>query len=112
LPLLPPIVVPGHASFPSGHSTQTHLMVLCMNDVLTGATQPAANVTAMVDDFATLAHRIARNREIAGLHYPSDSKAGKDLAAAILPLLHNLPAGSWYQRAMTDAQNEWNPANQ
>ena len=112
--LLPPIVVPGHASFPSGHSTQTHLMVLCMNDVLTATVQQAA----VVDDLATLADRIARNREIAGLHYPSDTQAGKDLAAAILPLLHNLPAANnlpaagWYQRAIADAQNEWNPANQ
>jgi hypothetical protein len=28
--LLPPIAVPGHASYPSGHSTQAHLMTLCM----------------------------------------------------------------------------------
>ena len=32
--LLPPIEVPGHASFPSGHSTQAHLMALCMDSVL------------------------------------------------------------------------------
>ena len=32
--LLPPIAVPGHASFPSGHSTQAHLMALCLMDVL------------------------------------------------------------------------------
>jgi membrane-associated phospholipid phosphatase len=107
--LLPPIVVPGHASFPSGHSTQAHLMVLCMGqEVLQGFPQ----YNPMADDLATLADRIARNREIAGLHYPSDSQAGTDLAAAILPLLHNLPAASFYQRAITDAQNEWNPANQ
>ena len=31
--LLPPIEVPGHASFPSGHSTQAHLMALCVNDI-------------------------------------------------------------------------------
>ena len=37
--LLPPIEIPGHASFPSGHSTQAHLMALCMNDVFNGLPQ-------------------------------------------------------------------------
>lgn len=69
--LLPPIEVPGHASFPSGHSTQAHLMALCMADVLAGT---------MFDDLWTLADCIARNREIAGLHYASDTAAGKAFA--------------------------------
>ena len=28
--LMPPIPVPGHSSFPSGHATQAHLMAKCM----------------------------------------------------------------------------------
>ncbi len=75
--LLPPIQVPGHASFPSGHSTQAHLMALCMGDVLRDCHWAVDNVT---DDLWTLADRIARNREIAGLHYPSDTAAGKAIA--------------------------------
>ena len=43
------------------------------------------NVT---DDLWTLADRIARNREIAGLHYPSDTAAGKAIATATLPQVH------------------------
>ena len=70
--LLPPIEIPGHASFPSGHSTQAHLMALCMNDVFNGLPPQAT----MIDDLWTLADCIARNREIAGLHYPSDTDAG------------------------------------
>jgi len=107
--LLPPIVVPGHASFPSGHATQARLMARCMGDVLSGLPQR----DAIVDDLKTLARRIRRNREIAGLHYQSDSIAGKALAESILLLLRNLrnlaPNG-WYMYALTAAQAEWNPA--
>ena len=104
--LLPPIEVPGHASFPSGHSTQAHLMALCMNDVLQGLPQQ----NTMVDDLWTLADRIARNREIAGLHYASDSAAGVAFARTILPLLNTpLPGGNptRYQQAVANAKGEW-----
>lgn len=109
--LLPAVLVPGHASFPSGHSTQAHLMALCMGDVLTGLPQ----MPAMQNDLTALADRIARNREIAGVHYPSDSAAGVMLATDINPLLQSLltprsdgtPNPSWYRKAMTAAQQEW-----
>ncbi len=103
--LLPPIEVPGHASFPSGHSTQAHLMALCMNDVLSGLPQQAT----IVDDLWTLADRIARNREIAGLHYASDTAAGVCLAQGIMPLLNTPLAGNQtrYQLARDSAAKEW-----
>jgi membrane-associated phospholipid phosphatase len=100
--LLPPIVVPGHASFPSGHSTQAHLMALCMGDVFINLAQHQA----MLDDLRVLADRIARNREIAGLHYPSDSQAGVDLSGQIQPLLST---NSWYSSARAAARREWDP---
>jgi hypothetical protein len=111
--LLPPIVIPGHASFPSGHATQSRLMALCMGDVLTNLPQH----DVMLDDLKTLADRIARNREIAGMHYSSDSAAGKYLAEQILPLLQaplpqsggQTPPKSWYQRAVEAAHAEWDP---
>jgi PAP2 superfamily len=104
--LLPPLVVSGHASFPSGHSTQAHLMALCMNDVLAGLPQQ----DTMVNDLWTLADRIARNREIAGFHYPSDTKAGIAIARSTLALL-NTPLGGGaqtrYQVAVQNAAAEW-----
>ena len=100
--LLPPIVVPGHASFPSGHSTQAHLMAFCMGDVFINLAQHQP----MLDDLGVLADRIARNREIAGLHYPSDSQAGVALAGQIQPLLST---NSWYSSALAAARQEWDP---
>ena len=81
--LLPPIAVPGHASFPSGHSTQAHLAAACVKLAL-----PKNNTLKTLSQaLDVLAHRIARNREIGGLHYPSDSAAGKELADFALNLL-------------------------
>jgi hypothetical protein len=74
----------------------------------------------MVDDMAVLADRISRNRELAGLHYPSDTRAGKELAGNIFPLLKlplpttggtTSPGQSWYQLAVQAARAEWDPAN-
>jgi hypothetical protein len=104
--LLPPIEVPGHASFPSGHSTQAHLMALSMNEVLNGLPQQST----MVDDLWTLADRIARNREIAGLHYPSDTAAGVAIAQTVIALLM-APTGTGtktkFQQADAYATEDW-----
>src|SRR5437868_15103207 len=81
--LLPPIPVPGHASFPSGHSTQAHLMMLCLVHVLEEADVPQPDRDAISADLRVLADRVARNREIAGLHYASDSKGGVALAKSV-----------------------------
>lgn len=72
--LLPPVPVPRHPSYPSGHATQAHMMAACIRALVTpdGDNKPA-------DVADSLAARIARNREIAGLHFESDSIAGKTL---------------------------------
>jgi hypothetical protein len=82
--LLPCLPVPGHASYPSGHSTQAHLVANCLIDVI--QTPGGANAV-MMSDLTALANRIARNRELAGLHYPSDSGAGVQLASNLFDLL-------------------------
>lgn len=102
--LLPPIDVPGHASFPSGHSTQSHLVAFCMADILAGKNL----YSPIVDVLTALADRISRNREIAGVHYPSDTKAGVDLAGNIRGQLKQMQkAGRWYQNAFDAAVAEW-----
>jgi hypothetical protein len=110
--LLPPIPVPGHPSYPSGHATEAHLIALVLNQVFQSndqssqASKAGKREPAMNYDLTALANRIARNREIAGLHYRSDSDAGKKMAADIWRLLQD-PGCTVFAKAMTDAQNEW-----
>ena len=98
--LLPPIEVPGHASYPSGHSTQAHLFAHCGKAML--PQEPGVGV--VVD---ALAARIARNREIAGLHYESDSMAGAYLAGAIFKILNDQTKMPSFETAMAHAKAEW-----
>jgi hypothetical protein len=97
--LLPPVQVPGHPSYPSGHSTEAHLIARCLRDIL-----GHGEYSYLKNDLEALANRIARNREIAGLHYPSDSRAGKALAESIFERVKCIPA---YKLAKKIACTEW-----
>lgn len=73
---------PGHAAYPSGHATQSMLF---------------SKMLALIDPqnraiYLDYAKAIAHRREIAGVHYPSDSLAGQQLAEALLPELLKIPA--------------------
>jgi hypothetical protein len=72
--LLPAFGPPAHASFPSGHSTQSWLLSLFLAEV----------APYYQDDLYWLADRVALNRERAGVHYPSDTAAGKFIAEQCL----------------------------
>jgi len=95
--LMPPIDVPGHAAFPSGHATQSHLIALCLKEVVPVSAWKALNASGgewlnpttglSMGPIFRIAERLARNREVLGLHYPSDSLAGKLLAQAAHPLI-------------------------
>jgi membrane-associated phospholipid phosphatase len=110
--LLPSIAVPGHASYPSGHSTQAHLIAACVALALPGPTAGVPNPTTVAlagtpnnpGALSVLAHRIARNREIAGLHFPSDSGAGVELAAYCFNLLQGPQS---FKDVVSAAQKEW-----
>jgi acid phosphatase (class A) len=78
--LLPVFEVPGHASFPSGHSTQSHLIARFLERVI-GKKHPAYPL------LQPLADRISINREVMGLHYRSDSVAGQELAQNLAKLI-------------------------
>src|SRR5260221_3832364 len=103
--LLPPIAPPGHASFPSGHATEAYLMALCLEEIMPAAAdtgplppnplpQNPPPPPVLASPLERMAQRIARNREVLGLHYPSDSKAGKLLAKRSFDILMtcSLPA--------------------
>jgi hypothetical protein len=92
--LMPPIAPPGHASFPSGHATQARLIALCLEKVMPAAIIPVDGLGVPQPQHGPLrkmADRIARNREVLGLHYPSDSVAGKTLADQTFALLATVP---------------------
>ena len=62
----PVIEVPWHSSYPSGHATQAKVISEIMGNLF----------SEKKEEFELLAKRIGENREIAGLHYPSDTTAG------------------------------------
>jgi hypothetical protein len=51
-----------------------------------------------------LADDIAKNRERAGVHYPSDSAAGKQLADVFVEEATKFPA---FQNRLAQARQEW-----
>ena len=119
--LLPPIEVPGHASYPSGHATQARLMAKCVEAALPTAPDIKGPLGDVLD---TLAARIARNREIAGLHFHSDTVAGRTLADHAFSILSgpdmpvsvptpipndttNPPTQRRFAQMLLDVKGEW-----
>lgn len=92
--LKPMLELPRHAAYPSGHSTQFHLIAHVMG-AISGNTQ----IEASLLDFAA---DVALNREYAGFHYQSDSKAGMKLAAELAPHFLKL-----FAREVDEARTEW-----
>lgn len=75
----PAIEVPGHPAYPSGHSTQAHFVAYFLSEL----------APERREEFEKRAMEIAVNREVAGLHYPSDTLAGKLIARQFVDLLLN-----------------------
>jgi hypothetical protein len=108
--LLPPFSVPGHASYPSGHATQARLIAKCAH--LAMKNDPRSDKERVRIQLKGLAKRIARNREIAGFHYRSDSEKGAELANKIFAFietdrLSGSPKIKGYKDAVAAAQGEW-----
>ncbi len=78
------ITIPGHPAYPSGHATEARLIAILLSKL-----NPSNS-----DIYHADAIRIARNREIAGVHYPSDSEAGRALADQFSPLFLLTDEGS------------------
>jgi len=87
---------PGHPAYPSGHATQSYAMAMIMADFDPGN----------AETYMQFARDMAKRREIAGVHYPSDSEAGQDLAIQILEKLRQNPTfEKQYQMAKKIFQN-------
>jgi hypothetical protein len=108
-PALTPIVpTPRHPSYPSNHSFQSHLIA----DMLTAILQEKGNKPphGIAKPAKAFAERIARNREIAGVHFSADSEAGKWLAAQMTTLwakLLNPEADTELGKLVADIKAEW-----
>jgi hypothetical protein len=92
--LRPMLDVPGHPAYPSGHATQMFLVAKALATVVRSH--------ELGEELSKIAARIAENREWAGLHYESDTEAGKRLAFAIFPLVEDA-----YRESFQKAAREW-----
>jgi len=85
--LRPLLAVPAHEAFPSNHAFQCFSIVFAFNTIL--PEHPAT------EELARIAQNVAENREWAGLHYPSDTRAGRDLARRFAPYLRDAFAATY-----------------
>ena len=88
------IAVPDHPAYPSGHATESYMLALLLSEL------DPENAEVYKAD----AIRIAHNREIAGVHYPSDSEAGRMLATAFIELYLE---SKQIQDRIATARTEW-----
>ncbi len=91
--IVPMIDVPRHPAYPSGHSAQSHYLALVL-----GLVYPE-----VADELMLRADEIAIHREIAGVHYPSDTDAGAMLAQQFVNALQTDPV---FQQLLTEAREE------
>ena len=65
---------PEHPSYPSGHAAQSYSLALALAEVFPNRRT----------DLITVAYKITTNREIGGVHFKSDSEAGKTTAMQLI----------------------------
>lgn len=75
--IAPAIRVPRHPAYPSGHA----------GEAATLSRVAAELVPALAEDLEGYAAAIAHNREVAGVHYPSDSFEGRRIGHAVAAAL-------------------------
>jgi acid phosphatase (class A) len=92
--LRPSIAVPRHAAYPSGHALQGYVVARVM----------ALLLPRERDTFLSLGQEVGHEREIAGLHFPSDSAASRELGAIIFA---KLEANARFQEELAAARREW-----
>jgi hypothetical protein len=99
-PLMPLLLNPPHASYPNAHALQSNLMsqLLAQEGVRPDMKGP----------LSALALRVGQNREIAGVHYPSDRKASERMFPGIMLIFNELrDQQSAYREIVDQATKEW-----
>lgn len=96
-PRLKPVMkVPDHPAYPSGHASQAFFIAYLLAEL-----DPPNRETYLADAIA-----IAKRREIAGFHYPSDTAAGALLARQVADLLL---VQEQFRGLLEKARAEWRP---
>lgn len=95
--LHPAISVPSHPAYPSSHALQGYLVARTLSLLF-----PEKN-----QDLMAVGEQIGREREIAGVHYPSDSKASRALGDELFARLQQNEA---FLAEVEAAKKEWNLA--
>jgi len=93
-PIAPMIATPPHPSYPSGHALQGMLIADCVS----------LAVPQMAAACEALGERIGINREIAGVHFPSDTRASHWIAEQTMPILKTVDE---FNEVVELARNEW-----
>lgn len=88
------IPVPAHPAYPSAHAVNAHLIKFMLSEL-----NPDLS-----EQYEDEAERIATNREIAGVHYSSDSEAGQEMAEQLYAILSK---DNRFLELLTQAKNEW-----
>jgi acid phosphatase (class A) len=96
--LKPCIDVPPYPAYPSGHSTHMHTLAFIFQEL-----RPEGAAI-----FQREAFRVAWDRELAGLHFTSDTAAGRLLARQIVDLLMTKKA---FIEDLENARKEWEQMN-
>ncbi|MES2939389.1 MAG: hypothetical protein V4864_17005 [Pseudomonadota bacterium] len=83
----PMILTPGYTAYPCGHAAEASfvaefLPLLAGDPTLPGGS-PGNRPDGMARQLNRLAHRVAENRVVAGLHFPVDSIAGQVLGTML-----------------------------
>jgi hypothetical protein len=95
--LHPAISVPSHPAYPSNHALQGYMVARTLSLLFPQESE----------DLITVGEQIGREREIAGLHYPSDSRASRALGAE---LFARLQQNERFLAEVEAARKEWNLA--
>lgn len=91
------IPTPGHPSYPAGHAAQAYTAALLLATLFPDTPTVSTSLLGA-------AARVADNRVVAGIHFPSDCEAGRQLALKFVPLLLSQSA---FQQLLSDAAAEW-----
>jgi PAP2 superfamily len=94
----PLVATPGHDSWPSGHATESFLQAR----ILATLSKQSLGVGGSAEKLLLQnAERIARNREIAGVHFPADTVAGCILGDTLARFIISYSAGDQTGKALT-----------